>query len=233
MAPPTLLLTRPHDAALAFVATLDAAVLTGVRVVIAPLMEIAGTGNPPQLDGMRGVIFTSANGVFHAPDGAGRTAYCVGVQTTQKAIAHGWNAQQAGDTAQELIAALRASPPAAPLLHLAGAHTRGDIAPTLTVAGIKTDYIALYEQRFLPLDGRALKALEGPCIVPVFSPRSGVQLVAEAKGRLENAHIIAFSGAVADAFPREKFAQLVVIPAPQAVYMRKAVENLCKTLCLP
>jgi uroporphyrinogen-III synthase len=233
MAPPTLLLTRPRDAALGFAAMLDPAILARVHVVIAPLMEIAGIGAVPRLEGVQGVIFTSVNGVVHAPDGVGRMAFCVGAHTTQKAADHGWNAQQMGDTAQDLIASLRVDAPATPLLHLAGRHTRGDVALTLTAAGIPTDYIALYEQKFLPLDDCAAETLNGPCIVPVFSPRSGQQLVAEAKGNLENAHIIAFSGAVAEAFPHEKCAQLVVISVPRALYMCRAVENLCQTLCLP
>ena len=44
MAPPILLLTRPLESAHAFAASLDPAALAGVRVVIAPLMGIVGTG---------------------------------------------------------------------------------------------------------------------------------------------------------------------------------------------
>lgn len=234
MAPPTLLLTRPYESSHAFAASLDPAALAGVRVLIAPLMGIKGTGNLPDLDRARGVIFTSANGVLHAPDGAGRRAYCVGAQTTQQAMAHGWQAEHHGDTAQELLASLQSAPPEAPMLHLGGEHTRGDISATLTAAGIRTDHIALYAQTLLPLEPQALGALDdGPCIVPVFSPRSASHLVHQAAGHLAQAHIIALSDAVAAPFWNENIAQLLELPAPQTIYMRKAVENLCQTLCLP
>lgn len=233
MAPPTLLLTRPAESAQAFLANLDQGALARVRVVVAPLMEISGTGNTVQVSEKQSVIFTSANGVSYAPEGAGRIAYCVGTQTTQKAISRGWNAQQAGDTAQDLIVRLQADPPKGPLLHLAGVHTRGDIAQNLSDVGTPTTHIALYSQSLLPLSMEAKQALLGRCIVPVFSPRSAAQLVKEANGNLRNSHIIALSEAVAAVFPRESTGSMLVLSAPQAVYMRKAVENLCKTLGLP
>jgi len=85
----------------------------------------------------------------------------------------------------------------------------------------------------LPLSMEVKQALLGRCIVPVFSPRSAAQLVKEAQGNLRNSHIIALSEAVAAVFPRESTGSMLVLSAPQAVYMRKAVENLCKTLGLP
>tara|TARA_R110002020_G_scaffold475452_3_gene710244 strand:+ start:64391 stop:65095 length:705 start_codon:yes stop_codon:yes gene_type:complete len=234
MAPPILLLTRPLESAHAFAASLDPAALAGVRVVIAPLMGIVGTGASIDLTGVHGVIFTSANGVMHAPDGAGRRAYCVGAKTTQSALARGWRAQQRGDTARELVYSLQSDLPDAPLLHLAGEHTRGDIASRLTAAGIRTDHISLYAQTLLSLEPQALAALDGgPCIVPVFSPRSAAHLVREATGHLAQAHVVALSDAVATPFCQENIARMVELPAPQTIYMRKAVENLCRTLCLP
>ena len=233
MAPPTLLLTRPAASAEAFANALDPDALAQVRLVISPVMEIVGTGCTPVPDAVRGVIFTSANGVIHAPEGAGRVAYCVGKQTTRQAVARGWDARQAGDTAQELVAALCANPPQAPLLHLAGKHTRGEVAQTLTAAGIATTCSTLYDQKLLPLTSAAREALGGLCIVPVFSPRSALQLVREASGRLDHCAIIALSDSVALPFADKKIKQINVLPAPQSQLMIKAVENLCKTLRLP
>jgi uroporphyrinogen-III synthase len=230
---PTLLLTRPRDSANAFAATLDPAALARVRVVIAPLMRIAATGATVEMAGIRGVIFTSGNGVIHAPPAQGLSAYCVGAQTTHTARALGWQAQQMGDTAQQLTAALMAAPPALPLLHLGGVHTRGEIAQTLTLVGITTAHVAVYDQILVPLDTAALEALEGQCIVPVFSPRSAVALMGQAGGRLHQAHVVALSDSVAAPFGGELTASMTIPERPQTAYMRKGVENLCLNLSLP
>jgi uroporphyrinogen-III synthase len=233
MIPTTLLLTRPRNSAQAFISSLDARALAVVEVVIAPLMEISATDAVVNLEAETAVIFTSANGVSHAPEGQGRTAYCVGAQTTFVANERGWLAQQAGETAVELIEALKIIRPDIPLVHLGGAHTRGSIARNLAQVGLETRHIALYTQRLLPFDAEAITALGGRCILPVFSPRTAEQLVREGHGQLRNAHIVALSPAVAAPLSGENTAQLIILPTPQAVYMQKAVENLCLTLSLP
>jgi uroporphyrinogen-III synthase len=233
LARPVLLLTRPRESAEEFAASLDFHALAGVNVVISPLMEIVSTGSKVSLGSEQAVILSSSNGVLHSPDGAGRIAYCVGAKTTKRAIARGWDATQAGNTAQELLVTLRALDPKRELIHLAGVHTRGNIAQTLNQNGIRTRHIALYDQRLLPLGSDAVLALSGPCIVPVFSPRTGEQLFQEAGGCLKNAHIVALSEAVAEPFRGEKTARLLILGIPRAVYMGKAVEKLCRALSLP
>ena len=233
MALPTLLLTRPEASALAFATTLDPAALASVQLLIAPLMQIIATGIVPDLQCAQGVIFTSANGVHHAPEGEGRLAFCVGAQTTKIAVEHGWDAQMSGRCAKELINTLRKTRPDAPLVHLGGEHTVGDIAQVLTADGIETRHIALYHQQLFSLSAEAKDALKGPTILPVFSLRTAQQLVAEAKGNLRFAHIIALSDSLAVPFAGEKLMQCVILPSPQAIYMRKAVENLCLDLSLP
>ncbi len=227
MARPSLLLTRPAPSATRFAETLDPRARAAVDIVIAPLMEIVARDTAFDLQGIAGVIFTSANGVGHAPRGEGRPAYCVGSRTTALARASGWQAQQAGENAQELIAALRASPPPGPLLHLGGAHTIGDIAQNLGAAGIETRHVALYTQELLRLSREAREALGRPCIVPVFSPRTAQQLAKEAHGHLTHAHLVALSPAVASPLAQQRAASLHILPTPQAQGMRIAVENLC------
>ena len=230
MALPTLLLTRPQASAEAFVASLDPAAVASVRVLIAPLMRIEPIGDMPDLSNTAGVIFTSANGVEHAPAGAGRPAFCVGAQTTKRAISHGWDAQMSGACAQELIVALLSAPPSGPLIHLGGEHTVGDIAEKLSDGGIETRHIALYRQQLLPLTAEAKQVLKGPTITPIFSPRTAQKLVSEAKDNLGFNHVIALSDSVAAPFLGEKLSQCLILPSPQAIYMRKAVENLCLAL---
>lgn len=233
MIPPTLLLTRPVASAQAFQALLDPGAVSKVKVVISPLLEIVATGRVPQIGPTQGVIFTSANGVLNAPVGAGRTAFCVGVQTTEQARKRGWHAATVGETAQELIQALTSQPPDTPLLHLAGVHTRGDIAQTLSARGITTTHHALYDQVLVPLSDVARAALRGPCIIPVFSPRSAEHLVNQAAGQLGQAHLLALSSTVAVPFRGESIANLFILPAPRTIYMCKEVEKLCLALSLP
>ncbi|MEQ6202972.1 uroporphyrinogen-III synthase [Sulfitobacter sp. HNIBRBA2951] len=233
MTPTTLLLTRPRPSAQAFVDALNVAALAKVDVVIAPLMEIVRYGDAPDIGPSQQVIFTSANAVAFAPDGQGRAAFCVGAQTTRLAKQRGWTAQQMGDTAQQLIAAIQAHPLTGDLIHLGGVHTRGDIAQTLTQAGINTTHTPIYDQILLPLDSQGQAALQRPSIVPVFSPRSAVQLAAQTAGALHHAHIIALSEAVAAPLRGESCADLTVLPKPQAIYMVKEVEKQCLTLGLP
>lgn len=233
MSLPTLLLTRPRGGACGFAAALDSSARAAVHVLIAPLMEITGTAGECVPDNIKAVIFTSANGVEFGPEGQGRPAFCVGAGTTYQARLRGWDAVQAGKTAQELITTLRGIRPQVALVHLGGAHTIGDIAQTLTADGIEARHMSIYHQRLLPLEAEARAALKSPCIVPVFSARSAAQLVSEATGHLGFAHIIALSDSVAAAFRGEKLARCLIIPSPQTIYMRKAVETLCLDLSLP
>ena len=233
MARPTLLLTRPREGAENFAAQLDPLALDAVHLVVSPLMEIVGTGCIASLEAEEAAIFTSGNGVQFAPDGRGRSAFCVGQQTTQRAAASGWDAHQVGETAQELIAGIMATPPAHPLVHLGGVHTRGDISKILSKAGVQTRHVALYDQELLSLTAEAVIALQNPSIVPVFSPRTAERLVEQSKGNLGAAHIVALSETVAAPFRGEKTAQVHIMPAPEAVYMTKVVENLCGRLALP
>lgn len=233
MIPPTLLLTRPRPSAEAFAARLDPKALARVRLVISPVIEIVSTGMVPQVGPTQSVIFTSGNAVARAPEGAGRGAYCVGAQTTAQARGRGWVAQQRGETAEELVAALMACPPKGPLMHLGGVHTRGDVAQRLTQAGIETVHHALYDQQVVPLTDAAHAALLGPCIIPVFSPRSAAQLIKQASGQLGQAHVIALSPPIAALFRREMTTSLFILPAPRRIYMCKHVEKLCLSVTLP
>lgn len=230
---PTLLLTRPRPSAQAFLALLQVGALARVRVVISPVMKIIALGDAPHIGQGNGVIFTSANGVLHAPMGERRKAYCVGASTTDQARMRGWDAQMAGENAQELIEMLKAQPPSAPLLHLAGVHTRGNIAEKLSVNGIQVQHKAVYDQVLTSLSDAARAALKGPCIVPVFSARSAQQLADQAAGQLGLAQLITLSDAVATPLRGERAANLTVLPAPRMQYMCKEVEKLCLAFSLP
>ncbi|MEQ6249585.1 uroporphyrinogen-III synthase [Sulfitobacter sp. HNIBRBA3233] len=201
-----------------------------MQLLIAPLMRIDPVGPPPAVAEGQGAVFTSVQGVYHAPQGAGRPAWCVGQATTRVAVAAGWRAVQAGETAEQLIATLLASPPDRPLQHICGEHQRGDIAENLATAGLNIRRTVAYRQTLLRLGDAARAALGGPAIVPLFSPRTALQFAQQAPENLANVHIVALSDAVAENLGNLRAAELLVTQAPTGASMLKTVEMLCTSL---
>ena len=228
MTKPILLMTRTRAGSDRFVSGLDAERMQGVNVLFRPLLEIIPTETRPEIAGYGGVIFSSSNGVAFAPEGAGRMAYCVGERTAQQAKARGWQVDLIAQDAQKLIEALIKAAPIGPLLHIAGAHRRGDIAQNLSAAGIPTEVHVAYTQPLLPLAEDAKKVLFGEVIVivPLFSPRVAAQFGAQA---VCGAHVrvLAMSQAVKDALEGTTCAGRVQIASdPTGEEMRIGVENL-------
>ena len=228
MTKPILLMTRTRAASDRFVSGLDAKQMQGVDVLFSPLLEIVPTETRPEIAGYGGVIFSSSNGVAFAPEGAGRMAYCVGERTAQQAKARGWRVDLIAQDAQKLIEALIKAAPIGPLLHIAGAHRRGDIAQNLSAVGIPTEVHVAYTQPLLPLAEDAKKVLFGEVIVivPLFSPRVAAQFGSQA---VCGAHVrvLAMSQAVKDALEGTTCAGRVQIASgPTGEEMRIGVENL-------
>lgn len=215
---PTILLTRPRAASERFAADLD-----GADVVIAPLMEIIGTGAEVALNGIDALILTSENAVRFVP-AATPLSYCVGPRTAEAARAMGLQAEILGPDADGLVQTLADRRPDGRLLHLHGVHTRGDIAARLSEAGIKVDAIAVYDQQEVAPNALFTAALDqAGLIVPLFSPRSAA-LFARAATRVRNdTRLIALSPAVANALPPAMQAQTHVVPTPNGAEMRKAL----------
>ena len=170
-----LLLTRPEDAARRFAARVMAEAPNGLRILIAPLMQIAFRPDPFDYGDAVGVIFTSRNGVAAAqakgaPDRL--PCHCVGAATASQAQAAGWSVITIAETADDLVDRMRGA--TGPLLHICGAERRGDIAGRLTASGTPTREHIAYDQQLLPLSDPARTALSGslPVIAPLFSPRT-------------------------------------------------------------
>lgn len=229
--PSSLLLTRTQADAARFVAQLDAGLLETTEIIVAPLLRIEEVTVAIDLDGVSGVIFSSAKAVGFAPEGAERAAYCVGAVTAEAAQARGWRVQHVAETADDLVAALDA---AGPLVHLSGRHQRGDIAERLTARGTACTRQVLYDQLLQPLDPAAQRVLEGdkPVIVPLFSPRIAGQFAREAR-QLTQAHVVAISPAVAQALGPGRPAALHIAAAPTGIEMRRGVEKLLREASLP
>ncbi|ROU03197.1 uroporphyrinogen-III synthase [Histidinibacterium lentulum] len=199
---PILLVTRPLPEAERFVRTVMARLARRPQVILSPLMDIVtlGVETPPDVAGL---VLTSARGA----EAAGRlglprglSAWCVGAQTEAAAEAAGLVALPGGGDADALVSRVLAARPKGPLLHLRGAHARGDVAARLSAGGVETIERVVYDQRARPPSDEALAALRGtaPVIAPVFSPRSAA-LLAEAGPVRAPLAVAAISPAAAEA----------------------------------
>ncbi|WP_299378365.1 uroporphyrinogen-III synthase [uncultured Tateyamaria sp.] len=222
-----MILTRPIDAAQAFLAGLEPAVQSRLLPVFSPLIDIVPIPAAVEMDATDAAVFTSANGVRHAPAGNGRVAYCVGPATTEAAHSHGWDAQQVGTDAQSLVASLTRMAPQAPLHHLAGAHRRGHIVEHLSSAGLNITGIVVYDQRLVALSDAARDVIrrENKVIVPLFSPRTAQQF-ANTAPRATSIHVVAISAAVAEGMTAVAQDRVFVARAPNASAMGDAIAEL-------
>lgn len=227
-------MTRARDASERFVANLPAELRIGAaggpRLVISPLIDIVPRAAAVELDGTRGIVFTSANGVRVAAGLTGRRdlpCFCVGEATTALARAQGWPADCAGLDADGLVDTLCRRRPAAPLLHLRGANARGDVAQRLTAAGLETREQVIYDQPLRSLSNEAKEALSGsdPVIVPLFSPRVARHFASMSTGGAP-LFLAAMSDAVANPLLSLDFKRLEVADRPDAAGMAEAVARL-------
>lgn len=221
-----LLMTRPRAASDAFVARLDPLVLRHTQVIVAPLIDIVPVGACPSLADVGGVIFTSANGVAAAPLGAGLPAYCVGARTADAALRRGYAVKQTAQDADDLVARFDAGTVRGALVHLSGAHRRGEIAQRLTALGVPVSVHVLYDQPLQPLSDEAKDIFAGevPVILPLFSPRTSAHLASQ-RVAAPRTTVIALSDAVAQPLPTQCFASVEVAAYPTGKEMVQHVEK--------
>lgn len=223
-----LILTRPIQRAHGFASDLSPEVAQYLRVHIAPLLAIRALSDAPDLSSYRGVIFSSASALDYVSTRSGLPAFCVGKRTQDAARRAGFKADLSSETADKLVEALIALQPATPLLHLHGAHTRGDIANRLNSAGIETISNAIYTQDEVLLPHDILDLLHGghPCIVPLFSPRTAALFATQVKTVSGNVHVIALSHAVAEVIPCDWVVSLRIAKTPTADAMYAEIAQI-------
>lgn len=160
-----VLLTRPTEGSARFARRLDG------HVVCSPLSEPRFLDAP--LPRAEGLILTSATAVA-ALRGArpAPRAWCVGDRTADEARRAGFEARSAQGDAEALLRLILDSGERGPLLHPRGRESRGDLARRLTGAGVPTTETILYEMTPRPLSPEAQALLNGPVVVPLFSPAS-------------------------------------------------------------
>lgn len=155
----------------------------GLTPIVSPALTLQADPavTLPEIDKFSGLIFTSANGVkFYAERDENRDlpAWCVGPATAAAASEVGFDEvhESAGDAKQ--LAAFIAStigPPEKPLLHIANAAAKGDLAAALKMRRYKVSFSPLYHAgTSAALSDDASKLLD--------SKKPGILLVHSAKG---------------------------------------------------
>ena len=176
----------------------------GYQAILSPMLRIVETGlKPAALDGVKDIIFTSANGVraFGSAGAPGFTAWCVGPSTAAAAREAGFGrvVEGDGDAADlaRLILTARAER-SGPLLHIANDAAAGNLVAALKEAGLDARFTAAYRTDAAPsLSDDALAALaHGPAVLLVHSAK-GADAIARSGAPLKNAVIVAISAAAA------------------------------------
>ncbi|WP_238380939.1 uroporphyrinogen-III synthase [Alkalilacustris brevis] len=242
---PALLLTRPRTQAGRFARALAERMgAQAPEAVIAPLLEIVPRPLPDPEEAARaaGLIFTSENGVAGFAAQAARRdwpVWCVGTRTAAAARAAGFapvrSAHRQGGNAEALLRLLCETRPETPLLHLRGAHARGDLAERLTAAGLPCTAQVVYDQQPCPLspEARALLSRHGDVIVPLFSPRSARLLVASLPSATRaQLWPVAISAAAAEAWQAARADPVCLAARPDAKAMLGAVQRIAARLRL-
>lgn len=200
---PLLLLTRPQAASETFRTECEARVGRRLPVIIAPVIRIETIGDPVDLSGYTAVVFTSSNAVASAGQGGGMPAYCVGARTAEVAAAAGFDARSADGNAEDLIALIARDPPKGRLLHLRGAHSRGDVATRLTSMGHPTDAQIVYRQTAQAIPKSVWQGVPdgSELVLPVFSPFSAAALSATLPKGVYDLTVVAISAGAAASAP--------------------------------
>ena len=145
------------------------------RILMAPVMEIVPRPNHYEGSAPLGVIFTSEHGVRYAPPVTyGVPAFCVGARTADQARTAGLVIDHVALTAEDLISARLGALPAGRVLHVCGAHHRGDIAEHLSDGATEVTRHIVYDQQQVALSAPILDRLNAAhaVVVALFSPRS-------------------------------------------------------------
>lgn len=228
---PQLVITRPMPGAADFAQAVEAAFGRSLTIIISPALRI----EPLDFDvpeGINHIIFTSANGVRAAVEKglSPLTAWCVGDRTAAMAEAAGYDARSASGDAAALVDLIIAANPSGKLLHIAGQHTRGDIAGRLRAAGLSCETVTAYTQVPQPPSASLRAALQGetPLVFPLFSPLSTG--IIRGEKRSVPVHVIAMSQAVADEIGNTDADEIVVAAEPTQQAMIAATVKVLKEL---
>lgn len=229
---PLLLVTRPVETAKDFASKVLDRLSEPVEIIFSPALEIVPL-NPEILETPDHLILTSANAVRQAVRlniKVNGRVLCIGDRTTELSKTLGFSAEKSGNCAAELIETVLDEAIEGRILHLSGAHTRGDIVETLAKNGRNAKRTIAYDQRRVELNSDALRALKGTnnVVLPLFSPRSAGQFTqSESFAPL---HIVAMSDAVKGSLPSKMRQRVEVVKIPDEGHMVEATVRMLKQL---
>ncbi|MGB8843887.1 MAG: uroporphyrinogen-III synthase, partial [Aliidongia sp.] len=228
-----LLVTRPATDSAALAALLGA---QGHEVLVDPMLEVRpNTAEPPALDGVVGLLFTSANGVraFSALSERRDVAvYVVGDRTAEAARGAGFSQIESAEGDVEALAGLVAAqckPEDGALLHISGTVQAGNLAETLSTRGFTVRHTALYEAvpaaELAPATRQAIEdgTLDG---VLLYSPRTAkhfaeLVIAAELDERARRLQAWCLSRAVADALAPLRLVGIHIAAEPTQAHLLK------------
>ena len=206
----------------------------GVPFICAPMLTLTPTGAAlPSLEGVQGLLFTSANGVRAFCEASARrdlTAWCVGPATLKAAQLAGFTACEHGDGNSEDLADLviaKARTDAGKLIHVANAAAAGQLAQRLGGAGFGVEFTPLYAaNRVKTLPFEAEKALGGEacCVVLVHSAK-GAEAFGSASRHLDMARhtLVAVSQAAGLPLRARSFSQTLSADRPNEAALMDAL----------
>jgi len=211
---PTVLATRPQAASDRFVEALKAKA-GPFKPVISPAFEIVQLASRTDMPMFEVAVFTSREGVAHAPKGSQRRAYCVGSATGRAAEAAGYLAVNAGGDVGDLIEVILADSPKQSLLHIRGEVSTGDVTSTLTAGGVNcSDHVAYHKKPLVPKGDLQEVVRTAPYVIfPIFSGET-VSILADWKIDFSTTHVVAISPVVATAARRLEPLSITVSPVP-------------------
>jgi uroporphyrinogen-III synthase len=232
------LITRPVEDAQPLA---DALAAHGIEAVIEPLLTISALPTQlPPLDGVRALLFSSANGVraFAAKSERRDLAvFAVGPATAEAARAAGFTAIETAEGDAEALARLvveRLKPDEGRLIHVAGSTVTGDLAGGLAAQGYAIERIALYDA--VPADALSARVADELAAgridwVLLFSPRTAAifaRLVRNA-GRADALKLctaLCLSPAVAEAVSSLPWHRVRITTRPDQANLLALAENL-------
>ena len=227
---PTVIITRPESDAAQFAEQARVTLGAAVEIVCAPLVEIEPLSQVIEFTHDEQVIFTSRNAVRLAPDGVGRTAFCVGQRTAELAFDAGYRAVSADGDASDLITLLKAQS-SGPLVHVRGEQTTLSFSSALAALGLVVRDIVAYRQvaKVLPEDVVSKILREQSTIVTAFSANAAEVLSKHVAGNEAASTLVAISSTAAAPLAGY-FAKTVVASTMDAAGLLAAVQVICDDL---